>query len=62
MRPVRCMTCGKLLGDRWEEFDRRLKEGEDPKKILDEMGIKRYCCRATMLTSVDLTEELAKYK
>jgi DNA-directed RNA polymerase subunit N len=56
------MTCGKLLGDRWEEFDRRLKEGEDPKKILDEMGIKRYCCRATMLTSVDLTEELAKYK
>jgi DNA-directed RNA polymerase subunit N len=56
------MTCGKLLGDKFEEFDRRIKEGEDPKKVLDDMGIKRYCCRTAMLTSVDLTGELAKYK
>ncbi len=56
------MTCGTLLGDKFEEFDQRMKSGEDPKKILDELGLKRYCCRSTMLTSVDLTEELAKYK
>ncbi|MEM2282777.1 MAG: DNA-directed RNA polymerase subunit N [Candidatus Hadarchaeales archaeon] len=62
MRPIRCMTCGTLLGDKFEEFDQRMKSGEDPKKILDELGLKRYCCRSTMLTSVDLTEELAKYK
>ena len=50
------------MGDKFEEFDRRMKEGEDPKKILDDMGLKRYCCRIAMLTSVDLTAELAKYK
>ena len=21
--PVRCMTCGKVLADKWEEYDRR---------------------------------------
>jgi DNA-directed RNA polymerase subunit N len=62
MKPVRCITCGKLLGDKFEEFEKRVKEGEDPKKVLDDLGLKRYCCRTALLTSVDLTEELAKYK
>ncbi|OYT44517.1 DNA-directed RNA polymerase subunit N [Candidatus Bathyarchaeota archaeon ex4484_40] len=43
--PVRCFTCGKLIGDKWEEFARRVREGEHPKKVLDDMGLKRYCCR-----------------
>lgn len=62
VRPVRCWTCGKLLGDKYEEFERRLKQGENPKHALDELGIKRYCCRSTMLTSIDLTSEIAKFK
>lgn len=62
MRPVRCITCGKLLGDKFEEFERRIKEGDDPKRVLDDLGVKRYCCRTTMLTSVDATDEIAKFK
>jgi len=30
--------------------------------VLDDMGLKRYCCRTVMLTSVDLTEEIQKYR
>lgn len=62
MRPIRCFTCGKLLADRFEEFERRVKKGEDPAEVLDRMGLKRYCCRTAMLTSVDLMDEVMKYK
>ena len=62
MRPVRCFSCGKLLADKYEQFDERVKKGEDPKQLLDELGIKRYCCRSTVLTSVDFTEEISKFK
>ncbi len=62
MRPIRCITCGKLLADKYEEFERRRKAGEDPKKILDDLGLTRYCCRITLLTSIDVTDELARYK
>lgn len=56
------MTCGKLLGDKFEEFDRRVASGEEPKKVLDDLGIKRYCCRSVLLTSVDLMDEIIKFK
>jgi len=62
LRPVRCFSCGKLLADKYEQFEERVKRGEDPKRVLDELGIKRYCCRSTVLTSVDFTEEISKFK
>lgn len=62
MRHVRCFSCGKLLADKYEKFDERVKKGEDPKLVLDDLGLKRYCCRAAILTSVDFTEEIAKFK
>lgn len=62
MRPIRCFSCGKLLADKYEEFDERVKKGEEPKRVLDDLKIKRYCCRAAMLTSVELMDEIAKFK
>ena len=61
-RPVRCWTCGKLLGDKYEEFEKRVEKGEDPKQVLDSLGLKRYCCRSMMLTSIDLMDEIMKFK
>lgn len=62
LRPIRCFSCGKLLADKFEEFDERVKKGEDPKRVLDDLGLTRYCCRAAMLTSIDLMDEIAKFK
>lgn len=62
IRSIRCWTCGKLLGDKYEEFEKRVAKGEDPKQVLDSMGLKRYCCRSMMLTSVDLMDEIMKFK
>jgi len=44
-----------------EEFARRVKAGEDPKKVLDDMGVKRYCCRRMLLSHVDLIDEVLKF-
>ena len=59
--PVRCFTCGKLVADRWEEFARRVKAGEKPKNILDDMGMTRYCCRRMFISQVDVLDDLLRY-
>ncbi|WEU41065.1 MAG: DNA-directed RNA polymerase subunit N [Candidatus Odinarchaeum yellowstonii] len=59
--PIRCFTCGKLIADKWEEFKERTLKGEDPEKILDEMGFTRYCCRRMLLSHIDLIDEVLKF-
>ena len=59
--PIRCFTCGKLIGDKFTEFESRVKSGEDPAKVLDEVGVKRYCCRRMLISSVDLIDQVLPY-
>ena len=59
--PVRCFTCGKVIGDRWEEFARRTSQGEPAGRVLDEIGMKRYCCRRMFISHVEVIDELLKY-
>ena len=59
--PVRCFTCGKLIGDKWEEFSRRVKNGEAPGKVLDDLGITRYCCRRMLLSHVEIIDEITRF-
>jgi len=56
MFPIRCFTCGSIIGDKWEEFSRRVTAGEDPCKVLDSLGIKRYCCRRMFISHIELAE------
>lgn len=60
--PARCMSCGKPVGHLYEEYQERIKKGEDRKKILDELGLQRYCCRALFLGHVDLIDLAAPFK
>ena len=59
--PVRCFTCGKLIGDKWEEFAGRVKAGEEASDVLDSLGIKRYCCRSMLLTHVEIIDEILRF-
>jgi len=59
--PVRCPTCGAVIGDKWEQFAEKVKNGEDPKKVLDSLGIRRYCCRRVFISHVNLIEEMVMY-
>ena len=71
--PVRCFTCGKVISDvyedyqkRYEDYKKAIKAGEKPKEtpkqILDNLGLDRYCCRRMVLTHVDLIGEAAPYE
>ena len=60
--PIRCFSCGKPIAHLYEEYKKQVKEGKEPGKILDSLGIDRYCCRAMFLGQVDLIQEVAKFK
>lgn len=60
--PIRCFSCGKPIAHLWEKFKNRVANGEDPKKVLDDLGLERYCCRAMFLGHVDLIDLVSKFK
>jgi len=60
--PVRCFTCGKVVGHLWEDYIKRTESGEDRGKVLDSLEIKRYCCRQLFMGHVDLLKEVSKFK
>ncbi len=62
MIPVRCFSCGQVVADKWEEYDKRVnKEREDPKKVLADLNVKRYCCRRMLVGHVDLIDDIINY-
>lgn len=60
--PIRCFSCGKPLGHLYEEYQQRLERGEEAKKVLDALGLERYCCRGVLLGQVDLIKIAAEFK
>ena len=71
--PVRCFTCGKVIGEVYDQYKVRKKSYDDaikagekpeetPQEILDNLGVDRYCCRRMILTHVDLVKESAPYE
>ena len=59
--PVRCFSCGKVIGDKWEDFKKRVEEGEEPNEVLEDLGITRYCCRRMLLSHVEIIDEVLKF-
>lgn len=60
--PVRCITCGKPVGGLWETYKQRIGSGEQTAKVLDDLGLERYCCRALFLTHQDVLSTVAKFR
>jgi len=59
--PVRCFTCGNLVADKFDEYQNGVKSGEEPAKILDSLGIERYCCRRMMLTTLETVQQVLPF-
>lgn len=59
--PVRCFTCGKVIGNKWDSYLSLCHNGYPEREALDELGLKRYCCRRMVLTHVDLIQKLLNY-
>ncbi|MEM2637704.1 MAG: DNA-directed RNA polymerase subunit N [Candidatus Korarchaeota archaeon] len=49
--PVRCFTCGAPISRFWNRYKELvIEKKEPPGKVLDLLGIKRYCCRRMFLS------------
>ncbi|MEK6848236.1 MAG: DNA-directed RNA polymerase subunit N [Nanoarchaeota archaeon] len=60
--PIRCFSCGRPIAQLWEEYKKRTLAGEDSGKVLDELGVKSYCCRSMFIGHVDMIEKVSKFK
>lgn len=60
--PVRCFSCGKPIAQFWEKFQEKVEKGEDPKKVFEELGMERYCCRSVFIGQEDTLELINKFK
>jgi len=72
--PVRCFTCGKVIGNKWEAFEKEVAKLEnggkknpslhknfdsDAKgKIMTDLGITKICCRRHMLGHVEIVDAI----
>ncbi len=60
--PLRCFSCGRVIAHLWETYSKRVQMGEEPKRVLDELKVKSYCCRTIFMTHIDAYKQIAKYK
>jgi DNA-directed RNA polymerase subunit N len=60
--PIRCFTCGAVLGQYYEDYAKQVKDGKNPAKVLGEMGIDRYCCRRMFLSHVEVMDKIMRYR
>eukprot|EP00792_Barthelona_sp_PAP020_P014265 TRINITY_DN9973_c0_g1_i1.p1 TRINITY_DN9973_c0_g1~~TRINITY_DN9973_c0_g1_i1.p1 ORF type:complete len:69 (+),score=15.70 TRINITY_DN9973_c0_g1_i1:38-244(+) len=59
--PVRCFTCGKVIGHLWEDYSRMYQQNKSAQQALDALHVERYCCRRMLLTHVELIDKLLAY-
>jgi len=65
MIPVRCFTCGKVIGEYRDEYKARAEThdgDEHPMDVLDDLGIDRYCCRRMFVAHTDLVDVVSPYQ
>ena len=61
MIPVRCFTCNKVIGNKWEAYNRNIQEGIEPDENFKKLGISRYCCKRMFLSHVEVIDKLLMY-
>ena len=59
--PIRCYSCGKIIGDKWNKYQTLLQKGVSADQALTELGLRRYCCRRMILSHVNLIDKLLLY-
>ena len=60
--PIRCFSCGKPVGHLYEEYKEKTEKGDNPKKVMDALGLERYCCRSVLLSHVELIDMTGEFK
>ncbi len=60
--PVRCFSCGQVIANNYEEFLKAIDQKKlNPKEVLDNFGVRKYCCRRMYISHVEMIDEIMKY-
>ena len=59
--PVRCFTCGKVVGNKWEHYKDLIISGKTEQEAFEILKLSRYCCKRILLTHVEVLDTLIKY-
>ena len=61
--PVRCFSCGKVIGSSWISFRNKVdEEGKSVEDALNELNFTRYCCRGALMSHVELIDTVGSYE
>lgn len=60
--PVRCFSCGKPIAHLYNKYKELIRSGKSAKEALDDLGVKRMCCRAQFLGHSDMLPLVNKFK
>ena len=56
--PIRCLTCNKIIANKWESYVFYIESGVSVKDTFDKIKITRYCCKRMFLTHVEMIDKL----
>ncbi len=68
--PVRCFSCGKVIASDFRRFEAEVKlikdrnrepTADEVSKIMDGLGLERYCCRRMILSHIELIDEIMPF-
>ena len=59
--PVRCYSCNKIIGNKWEFFKSKIEEGITHEESFKLVGLQKYCCKRMFLGHIDLIDKLLIY-
>jgi len=59
--PIRCFSCGKVTGNKWEPYLKLLAAGKSAGDAMTVLGLGRYCCRRMILAHVDQSSRIHNY-
>jgi DNA-directed RNA polymerase I, II, and III subunit RPABC5 len=59
--PVRCFTCGKVIGNKYERYLELTEQEVSKDEIFRELNLSRYCCKRMLTTHVELIDLILEY-
>jgi DNA-directed RNA polymerase subunit N len=60
--PVRCFSCGFVVGEYYDAYKDLIAKGKTPKEALDSLKINKYCCRRMFISNKDYIDEIMAYQ
>lgn len=61
MFPVRCYTCNCAVAHHHPAYRAQIRQGRQAGAIMDDLGVRRMCCRRMFLGYVDLNDNMVRF-